>query len=112
MAGLSDIDLVLASTSRYRRELLSRLTTQFRSAAPNVDETAHDGETPAALAARLATAKARDVAQRMPGAFVIGSDQVAEVDGATLGKPGDAERACAQLRRCSGKIVRFHTALC
>ena len=112
MPPLEQIDLVLASTSRYRRELLARLATYFRTLAPAVDETAHAGETPLALARRLAEAKASAVAALAPGAFVIGSDQVADCDGALLGKPGDAARACEQLRRCAGRSVSFHTALC
>jgi septum formation protein len=111
-ATLATIDLVLGSTSRYRAELLRRLTPQFRQAAPDVDETRLPGEAPAALAARLALAKADAVAQRFPGAVVIGSDQVAELDGEALGKPGSVERARAQLAACSGRAVRFHTALC
>ncbi|HSX61456.1 MAG TPA: Maf family nucleotide pyrophosphatase [Tahibacter sp.] len=106
------MDLVLGSTSRYRAELLRRLTLRFRQAAPDVDETRLADEAPAALAARLARAKAHAVAQRHPGAVVIGSDQVAELDGDALGKPGTNESACAQLARCSGRAVRFHTALC
>ncbi|MGA9333390.1 MAG: Maf family nucleotide pyrophosphatase [Rudaea sp.] len=106
------MDLVLASTSPYRRELLKRIASGFRSVSPDVDESAHDGESPAALAARLAEAKARSVAAANPGALVIGSDQVAELDGATLGKPGSIENACAQLLACSGRRVVFHTAVC
>ncbi len=105
-------DLILASTSRYRAELLGRLRLPFSSEAPQVDETALPGEAPAALAARLAVAKARTVADRRPGSWVIGSDQVAELDGTPLGKPGTAEAACAQLAAMSGKEVHFHTALC
>jgi septum formation protein len=111
-ATLDSIDLVLGSTSRYRAELLRRLTLRFRQSAPEVDESRRPGETPETLAARLAHAKAHAVARRHPGAVVIGSDQVAELDGEALGKPGDAERARAQLARCSGREVRFHTALC
>lgn len=109
---LQEIELVLGSTSRYRAELLRRLTPHFRQAAPDVDEAALPGETPALLAQRLAQAKARAVAARHPGALVIGSDQVAELDGQILGKPGDAARATAQLQASSGRDVRFHTALC
>jgi septum formation protein len=105
-------DLILASTSRYRRELLSRLLTGFRVVAPEVDETPRENESPAALAARLAAAKARNVAERHPGACVIGSDQVAEIDGRPLGKPGPPERARAQLAASSGRTVVFHTAIC
>ncbi len=105
-------DLILASTSRYRAELLSRLRLPFSSVAPLVDETPLSGETPAALAQRLAKAKALVVAQQMPGSWVIGSDQVGEVDGAPLGKPGTHEAACAQLAAMSGQEIRFHTAIC
>jgi septum formation protein len=103
--------LVLGSTSRYRRELLSRLQMPFEVAAPDVDETPHAGETPEALARRLAEAKARAVAQRYPAAIVIGSDQVADLDGEPLGKPGDHARATEQLRRMRGRTVVFHTAM-
>ncbi len=106
------IDLVLGSTSRYRAELLRRLTPHFRQAAQDVDESRQPGEAPPALAARLARAKAEAVAQRHPGAVVIGSDQVASLDDKILGKPGSAERARAQLTACSGRQVQFHTALC
>ena len=112
MTPLADVDLVLASTSRYRRELLARLTANFRTVAPHVDEAPSPGESPAALAQRLAEAKARDVAARMPGTLVIGSDQTADLDGKVLGKPGTAENACAQLAACSGPEVVFHTAIC
>ena len=103
--------LVLGSTSRYRRELLQRLGLPFDVASPDVDETPLPGETPAALAMRLALAKARAVAQRHPAAVVIGSDQVADLKGEPLGKPGSHERAVAQLRRMSGQTVVFQTAL-
>ena len=103
--------LTLASTSRYRRELLSRLRLAFDVAAPDVDETPQPGEAPRALALRLALAKARDVAARHPGAIVIGSDQVADLAGRPLGKPGTHERALAQLRAMSGQTVVFQTAL-
>ena len=103
--------LVLGSTSRYRRELLSRLGLAFDVEAPQVDETPRPGEAPATLAWRLALAKARDVAARRPEAIVIGSDQVADLDGQPLGKPGTHERAVAQLRRMRGHTVIFHTAL-
>jgi septum formation protein len=112
MTPLAGIDLVLASTSRYRAELLRRLTAQFRQAAPDVEETRLPGEAPRALAERLAQAKAEAVARRHPGALVIGSDQVAALDDRILGKPGDAATACAQLAACSGRRVDFHTALC
>ena len=103
--------VVLGSTSPYRRELLSRLRLPFDVAAPEVDETALPGEAPAALAWRLALAKARVVAARYPEAAVIGSDQVADLDGQALGKPGSHERAVEQLRRMRGRTVIFHTAL-
>jgi septum formation protein len=112
MTPLAQVDLVLASTSRYRRELLTRLTGNFRAVAPQVDEAALPGEVPAALAQRLAEAKARDAAARMPGALVIGSDQVADLDGRVLGKPGSPDNARAQLAACSGREVVFHTAIC
>ncbi len=103
--------LVLGSTSRYRRELLQRLRLPFEVQAPEVDETPLPGEAPVALARRLALAKARAVAAQCPGAIVIGSDQVADLDGEPLGKPGDHARAVEQLRRMSGKTVLFQTAL-
>lgn len=105
-------ELVLASTSRYRRELLQRLGLDFEGAAPGVDETALAGESPQALARRLARRKALAVLAARPGAVVIGSDQAADLDGAPLGKPGSAEGAIAQLRACSGREVVFHTAVC
>nr|WP_086067749.1 Maf family nucleotide pyrophosphatase [Bordetella genomosp. 8] len=103
--------LILASTSPYRRELLTRLRLPFDTIAPGVDETPGPGEAPAALAVRLAIAKAAAVASTQPGAVVIGSDQVATVDGMAIGKPGDFERAQAQLRMLSGREVEFHSAL-
>lgn len=106
------IPLVLASTSRYRRELLERLALPFSVQRPEVDETPRAGETPLALARRLAEAKARAVASTRPDAWVIGSDQVAERDGQPVGKPGSAENAVAQLLAASGREQRFHTAFC
>ena len=103
--------LVLGSTSRYRHELLSQLNLPFAVAAPEVDETPLTNETPRALALRLALAKARAVARQHPQAVVIGSDQVADLDGQPLGKPGTHERAVAQLRQMSGKTVIFQTAV-
>ena len=105
-------DLVLASTSRYRRELLARLVADFRVVAPDVDETPRGGETPAGLAVRLAEAKALAVARTMPGSIVVGSDQVAELDGRAIGKPGSRDAAIAQLTASSGRTVAFHTAIC
>ena len=103
--------VVLGSTSRYRRELLSRLHLPFEVAAPEVDETPQAGESPRELALRLALAKARAVAARHPGAVVIGSDQVADLSGEPLGKPGTHERAVQQLQRMRGQTVVFQTAL-
>ncbi|HVZ45318.1 MAG TPA: Maf family nucleotide pyrophosphatase [Ramlibacter sp.] len=103
--------LVLGSTSRYRRELLERLGIPFEVAAPGVDETALPGEAPAQIARRLALAKAHAVAQRFPHAVVIGSDQVADLEGEPIGKPGTHERATQQLRLMSGRTVVFQTAL-
>ena len=103
--------LVLGSTSRYRRELLSRLNLHFEVAAPDVDETPQSGESPRDLALRLALAKARAVAARHPEAVVIGSDQVADLAGQPLGKPGVHERAVQQLRQMRGQTVVFQTAL-
>ena len=97
--------LILASTSPYRRELLERLRLPFEVIAPEVDETPLPGEQPATLARRLARAKAADVAARYPGAVVIGSDQVADLDGTPLGKPGNHERAVAQLRAMRGSSL-------
>lgn len=103
--------LILASTSRYRQELLARLHLRFEVHAPEVDETPRPGETPAALASRLALAKARAVAESNPDAVVIGADQVADLDGVPIGKPGTHERATAQLRSMRGRAVVFQTAL-
>jgi len=103
--------VILASTSRYRRELLTRLQLPFDIHAPDVDETPLPGEAPGALAQRLALEKARAVAARFPEAVVIGSDQVADLGGEPLGKPGDHERAVAQLRRMRGKTLVFQTAV-
>jgi septum formation protein len=103
--------LVLGSTSRYRRELLARLGVPFEVAAPDVDETPQPGELPLALATRLALAKAQAVAALWPHAVVIGSDQVADLHGEPLGKPGTHARATEQLRRMRGQVVIFQTAL-
>lgn len=103
--------LVLGSTSPYRRELLQRLRLPFETAAPAVDETPHPGEVPRALALRLAQAKAHAVAALHPQAVVIGSDQVADLAGQPLGKPGTHERATAQLRQMRGQTVVFQTAV-
>jgi septum formation protein len=103
--------IVLGSTSPYRRELLSRLKVQFEVAAPEVDETPRAGEAPREIAMRLAIAKARAVAAKYPDAAVIGSDQVADLGGEPLGKPGTHERAVEQLRRMRGRVVVFQTAV-
>ncbi len=103
--------VVLGSTSPYRRELLERLRLPFVVSAPGVDETPHPGEAPQALARRLALAKARAVAALHPEAVVIGSDQVADLAGHPLGKPGEHARAVAQLRQMRGQTVIFQTAL-
>lgn len=104
--------LVLASTSPYRRELLGRLGLPFVTANPQCDETPLPDEAPEALALRLSEAKARAVAAAYPDALIIGSDQVATVDGKIFGKPGDHARAVAQLRELAGKTVNFFTGLC
>jgi septum formation protein len=103
--------LVLASTSRYRRELLARLRLPFDVESPDVDEVPRSGETPAETAVRLALAKANAVAARHGDAVVIGSDQIADLDGRGVGKPGDHERATAQLRSMRGRVVVFQTAV-
>ena len=103
--------LVLGSTSTYRRELLSRLHLPFDVAAPEVDETPLANERPLELARRLALSKAHAVAARFPEAVVIGSDQVADMAGESLGKPGTHDRAVAQLRRMRGQTVIFQTAV-
>lgn len=103
--------LILGSTSRYRSELLERLRIPFEVAAPDVDETPLPGESPRDLALRLSLAKARAVAARFPHAVVIGSDQVADLHGEPLGKPGNHANAVAQLRRMRGNTVVFQTAL-
>ncbi|MEY8877977.1 MAG: Maf family nucleotide pyrophosphatase [Leptothrix sp. (in: b-proteobacteria)] len=107
--------LILASTSAYRRELLQRLRLPFDVIAPQVDESPLAGESPAAMSLRLALAKAqavlRQVAPQHPHAVVIGSDQVADLDGAAIGKPGDHTHAVAQLQRLRGRTVQFHTSV-
>jgi septum formation protein len=105
------VPLILGSTSPYRRELLQRLRLPFAVEAPRVDETPWPGESPADLACRLARAKALEVASRHPGAVVIGSDQVADLDGEPIGKPGNHARAVEQLTRMSGRTVVFQTAV-
>ena len=104
--------LILASTSLYRKELMQRLQWPFECVAPLVDETPQPQENPRELAKRLARAKAQAVSRQHPQAWVIGSDQVAELQGEALGKPLEHAVATAQLRRMSGQAVRFHTAVC
>lgn len=104
--------LILASGSAYRRELLSRLRLPFDVMAPDIDESPLAGEAPEATALRLACAKARAVAEHAPGSIVIGSDQVATLNGEQIGKPGTHEAAFAQLQKMRGHRVVFHTALC
>jgi septum formation protein len=111
MSEFTQRKLILGSSSPYRRELLSRLRLAFEVAAPQVDETALADETPEQLACRLAMSKARDVASHFPAAVVIGSDQVADLEGIALGKPGNHPRATAQLQQMSGKTVIFQTAV-
>lgn len=107
----SQLRLILASTSRYRRELLERLCIPFDVVPPQVDETPLAAEPPSALSERLALAKAQAVARLHPQAVVIGSDQVADLDGVPIGKPGDHGRAVQQLKAMRGRKVVFHTAL-
>jgi septum formation protein len=104
--------LILASSSAYRRELLGRLRLPFEALAPDIDESPLAGEAPQATALRLARTKAAAIAATHPGALVIGSDQVATLDGEQIGKPGDHARALAQLQKMRGRRVVFHTALC
>jgi septum formation protein len=103
--------LVLASTSRYRRELLSRLHMPFATVAPNVDETPQPGESPSQTALRLSGMKAQAVAAQFPDALIIGSDQVLMLNSQQLGKPGNYENAFAQLKKMQGNAMVFHTAL-
>ena len=107
----SGLTLVLASTSRYRRELLERLKLPFQTVSPGVDETPLAGEAPGVTAGRLALAKAQAASARFPRALIIGSDQVAFCEGVRLDKPGDHTGAVAQLRHSSGKSVSFITAV-
>jgi len=108
------MELVLASTSRYRRELLERLGVPFHCAAPGVDEESYKrpGVDPTALAQELAAAKATSLAKRFPHAAIIGCDQVAVCEGTRLGKPGSAERAVDQLSQLSGRTHELVTAVC
>jgi septum formation protein len=106
------LPIVLASTSKYRRQLLERLPLTFATVSPDIDESAMDNETPEQLALRLAEGKARKGLSLAPGSLVIGSDQVAECGGQILGKPGTPDRAIDQLMRLQGRTVFFHTAVC
>ncbi len=112
MLSTSPPRLILASSSTYRQQLLARLRLPFEAIAPSVDETPLPDETPPAAALRLARAKAEAVARNARDALVIGSDQVATLDGEHIGKPGNHERALAQLKKMRGREVVFHTALC
>ena len=104
--------LILASSSPYRRALLERLRLPFETIAPDIDETPLENESPVELALRLAKEKATVIAKISPSAVVIGSDQVATINGVAIGKPGNHERAMNQLKMLSGQTVMFHTALC
>ena len=104
--------LILASTSPFRRDLLARLGLPFTVQAPDANETPHPGEDAPTLVARLATDKALAVARDHPEALIVGSDQAAVLDDEIIGKPGDHERAAAQLRRASGRTMTFYTGLC
>lgn len=104
--------LILGSSSPYRRELLERLRLPFEVAVPDIDETPLDDETPEATALRLSLDKAQAIAQRHPGALVIGSDQVLTLDGRQMGKPGSHDKAREQLRLMRGRTATFHSALC
>jgi septum formation protein len=104
--------LILASTSRYRKELLGRLGLAFETISPEVDEAPLPKETPELMAIRLAQAKALAVSLSNPSAYVIGSDQVVDLNGVAMGKPGDHANAMAQLQKLRGQTVKFHTAIC
>lgn len=104
--------LILASSSPYRRSMLERLGIPFSTISPHADETPMPNETPAQLALRLSIAKAQAVARHNPDAVIIGSDQVATLNGEPIGKPGNLQNAREQLRQLSGQRVEFHSALC
>jgi len=112
MPSLSKIDLILASSSPYRKELLSRLKLPFRVLASDIDETPIMGESAESIALRLAQQKALFVSNKIPEAVVIGSDQVATLGGELIGKPGSHATALQQLQKMRGKRVTFHTAIC
>lgn len=109
---MKDFSIILASGSRYRAELLGRLGLAFEAWSPAVDESPLAGESCAETASRLARLKAQAARERFPGAWVIGSDQVAELDGRPVGKPGNRDNARGQLRAMRGRRVVFHTGLC
>lgn len=109
---MPSVQIVLSSTSLFRRELLARLGLPFETANPNVDETARHGETPETTALRLSEDKARAVARQYPEALIIASDQVAYLDGQVFGKPGTHENAARQLQTMRGRTVNFYTGLC
>jgi septum formation protein len=112
MTSASPLQLILASSSRYRKELLSRLRIPFETVVPDIDESPKPDEAPEATALRLAKEKAEEVARHRPGSLIIGSDQVATLDGRQIGKPGSHANALAQLQMMRGRSVIFHTALC
>lgn len=109
---MANNSLILASSSRYRRELLDRLGVPYTCVSPDIDESVLDNETPLEVCARLARAKALAVAEQHPGSVVIGSDQVCDLEGTALGKPHTFEKAVEQLERMQGKRLVFHTAVC
>lgn len=106
------MELILASSSRYRKALLNRLEIEFKCHSPDIDETPFDGEQPKQLTARLAAAKAAKTAANHPNALIIGSDQAAELNGTVINKPGSFKAAKVQLQQQSGHSVQFHTGLC
>lgn len=109
---MSSYSIILASASPYRRALLERLGLPFTAWAPDIDEDAPAGESPHATVVRLARAKAQAASARWPRSLIIGSDQVADLDGAAINKPGSPQAAREQLMRLSGRTVLFHTGLC
>ena len=109
---LPTFNLILASSSPYRKQLLQRLGLQFVTLAPNLDESPLPGESPKNLTLRLAQAKAQAIASLHPKAWVIGSDQSADLNGHPIGKPGTRAAALAQLKQMQGQVVVFHTSIC
>ncbi|KQN42794.1 septum formation inhibitor Maf [Serratia sp. Leaf50] len=112
MQTMTQKKILLASTSAYRRAILEKTTLNFSCAAPDIDESAFDGESPVELVKRLSAQKARALAKNHPGHLIIGSDQVCVIDEKILGKPHTFDNACRQLGMASGKQVRFYTGLC